>query len=449
LIHRSGLLHESYYRSQFHGELKGDRYLLRLFPALHYALYGALVSKNPNPLFDTEHYRDNNPDVDPSGLNPLAHYLRYGAQKRLNPGPFFDTGYYLDQNPALASSGLNPLLHYFRQGRQESRSPNPLIATLSCVEEPLAIDQAEGRKWFQQGLGTTSVGDPRPALRPDRVIRFEWDIGGWNNIRMQVEVMVCLAERYNRALILPAPSKWYLIPGSHSHLFDYFDEDAFSAAVPVANTVRLNREEYLRQQDRESWYFPSATRMFGWYASILGSYTRDYALIHEAFRVRSDLLDRATQLLELHGLKPGGFLAAHVRRGDFQYNAMRYLSIEEIIEALRKHGADASSSLLIVSDAYDEELLDACRQQGWNPVCWATEHSGDARLAGVLDMLTCCLAWRFVGTRLSTFSNGIIQWRGYMSRVARSHLDAIPRFTSEYEQVPWWGTVDEHAWLSI
>ena len=189
--------------------------------------------------------------------------------------------------------------------------------------------------------------------------------------------------------------------------------------------------------------------MFGCFASVLGSDTEHYALIHRAFRIRSDLLDKTTQLLETHGLKPGGYLAAHVRRGDFQQKAMRYLSLEEVIEALHKNGADAAGTVLIVSDAYDEELLDACRRRGWNPVCWATRHTGDASLAGVLDMLCCCLGWRFIGTRLSTFSTCIIQWRGYLSRVAGTGVDAIPRFTADLDQVPCWATVDEHAWLSI
>lgn len=467
LIQRSGLLHVAYYRSQLYSELGADRYLLRLFPALHYVLFGAPVSKNPNWFFDTEYYRDNNPGVARSGQNPLVHFLRHGARERRNPGPLFDTGYYYDQNPAVAESRLNPLLHYFRHGRQEGRSPNPLMATNVCVPEPLAADRAQGRHWLQQGLSSSAADGSHPAAHKDRVIRFEWDRGGWNNIRMQAEVLVCLAARYGRALVLPASDRWYLIPGEDSHLFDYFDEAAFRAAVPVlppdtrmadewevpahlavTDTVRLRREEFLRQKDRESWYFPRTTRMFGNVASVFGSDAGHYALIHQAFRVRSDLLDQATQLLELHGLKAGGFLAAHVRRGDFQQKAMRYLSTAEVVGALRRHGADAADSLLIVSDEYDEELLEACRLQGWNPVCWATQHGGDAKFAGVLDMLCCCLGWRFVGTRLSTFSNGIIQWRGYLSRVAGARVDAIPRFTADLDQDPWWAAVDVNAWLS-
>jgi len=468
LIQRSGLLHFIYYRSQVYSQLKNDRYLLRLFPALHYVLYGVAVNKNPNSLFDTEYYRDNNPEVASSGQNPLAHFIRHGARNKLNPGPFFDTGYYLEKNPAIDGSDVNPLFHYFQYGRQEGHNPHPLIDTICRVPEPLAVDHAEGRKWFQQGLGPVSAGDPRPAQRPDRVIRFEWDIGGWNNIRMQAEVMVCLAARYDRALVLPVSDQWYLIEGGNAHLFDYFDEAAFRAAVPVlpsdtrmkdewevpsnlavVDTVRLKRDEFSRQQERESWYFPKTTRMFGCLASVLGSDAGYYRLVHQAFRIRAGLLDQAMQLLEVNGLQPGGYLAAHVRRGDFQYDSVRYLAKMQIIESLRRHGADAVGTVLIVSDEYDEELLDACGAQGWAPVCWATQDIGDANLSGILDMLTCCLAWRFVGTSLSTFSNGIIQWRGYVSRVAGARVDAVPRFTSEIEQVSWWGAVDEHAWLSI
>jgi len=468
LIQRSGLLDVVYYRSQFYQELKSDRYLLRLFPALHYAFFGARENKNPNPFFDTEYYRDSNPDVVQSGLNPLAHYLRRGAEKRLDPSPFFDTGYYLDSNPAVGGSGCNPLRHFLRHGRKEGRCPSPLSATSRKVDQPLDAGYDEGRVWLQHGLGSPAVGNPRRVRRPDRIIRFEWDEGGWNNIRMQAEVMVCLAELFGRALVLPDPDQWYLVPGDGTHLFDFFDEVAFRAAVRVLpsktrtedewevpahlaaiNTVRLKREAYLQQLDRESWYFPRTARMFGCFASVLGSDSEHYALVHQAFRLRTDLLDMAMGMLEDHGLRPGGFLAAHVRRGDFRYQAMCHLSIGDVVEALRRHGSDAEGALLIVSDAYDEELLEACRRQGWNPICWAGKHTGDTKISGVLDMLCCCLAWRFVGTRLSTFSSGIIQWRGYVSRVAGAHVDAVPRFTAELEQVYWWATVDEHAWLAI
>jgi len=469
LIRRSGLLHVKFYRSQFYKELKADRYLLRLSPVFHYVLFGALAGKNPNPLFDSEYYCDHNPEVEQSGQNPLAHYLRQGAGKNLNPGPFFDTGYYCERNPGISNDGPNPLVHYFRCGKRQGRIPHPLFENLAHVDEPQAVDWTVGGSWLQQGLGALpAVSAPCPVRRPDRIIRFEWDRGGWNNIRMQAEVLVCLAARCGRALVLPDPDQWYLIPGGDSHLFNYFDEAAFRAAVPVLpadtrlkdewevpaelasiNTVRLNRKAFQCQKDRESWYFPKTTRMFGCFSRVLGSSANDYSLIGRAFRLRPDLIEMAKELLQSSGLQAGGYLAAHVRRGDFQQQVMRNLSSAEIVEALRNHGADAVGKVLIVSDEYDEELLDACRKQGWEPFCWAGQSNGDARLSGVLDMLACCPAWRFVGTNLSTFSTGIIQWRGYVSRVANAGTDAVPRFTNELEQIPWWAQVDELAWLSI
>jgi len=466
-INRSGLLHVLFYRSQFHQELGADRYLLRLFPCLHYALFGARENKNPNPFFDTEYYRDSNTDIAQSGLNPLSHFLLYGARQRKNPSSFFDTGYYLDNHPEVGESRLNPLQHFLRHGRAEGRYPSPLSATIRHHDRPLGAENEEGRTWLQKGLGPSAIENPRRPPRPDRIIRFEWDKGGWNNIRMQAEVMVCLAELSGRTLVLPMADRWYLVPGNTSHLFDFFDEQDFRATVPVLpshsrskdewevpahlsaiNTVRLKREVYLRQQDRGSWYFPRSARMFGCLAGVFGSDPELYSLVHRALRVRTDLLDTAAAMLENHGLRPGGYLAAHVRRGDFQYRAMRLLGVEKVIEAFRKHGADAAGTLLIVSDAYDEALLEGCRRQGWNPICWAERHPGAPKFSGVLDMLCCCLAWRFVGTRLSTFSSGIMQWRGYVSRVAGAHVDAVPRFTVELDQVYWWANVDQHAWLS-
>jgi hypothetical protein len=467
-IRRSGLFYHVYYRSQYYQEIKAGRYLLWLSPVLHYVCFGTHENRNPNPFFDTEYYLENNPDVVESGQNPLVHYILKGAVQRRNSSPFFDTGYYLDNNPDVAPSGLNPLLHYLVHGTKVGSSPNSLFEGLRNFDEPVAAERAEGSDWLRQGLGVSLARRSDRPNCPDHMIRFEWDKGGWNNIRMQAEVLVCMAARFNRALVLPNSGTWYQVPGDTTHLFDYFDEAAFRAAVPVlpsdtrvqdewevpahlsvTNTFRVKSDEFQRQGDRESWYFPRATRMFGCFASVFGSDSELYALVHRAFRLRADLLDKTIDMLHEHELKPGGYLAIHVRRGDFQYKTMRYLPVSEVIDALRRNDADSVGKLLIVSDQYDEELLESCRRQGWEAVCWATRHTDDEKLSGVLDMLCCCLAWRFVGTRLSTFSTGIIQWRGYVSRVVGARVDAVPRFTAELNQVPWWAVVDEHTWLAI
>lgn len=466
-VRRSGLLQPAYYRSQFYQELGPDRVVLRLAPCLHYVLFGARANKNPNPFFDTQFYRETNPDA-ASGMNPLAHFVREGVRQRRDPSPYFNTGYYLDTDPALARAGVNPLRHFLRHGQVGGRLPNPLLTTVRRLERPAARPADEGRGWLLQALGPSATGDSQGPPTPSRAIRFEWDRGGWNNIRMQVEVMIGLASLFDRALVLPDAGRWYLVPGEATHLFDFFDEASFRAAVPVlssppaatdewqvparlgaTNTVRLAWDAYREHEARSSWYFPRTTRMFGPAAAVLGSDPRLYRLLHRALRLRGDLVQTAVARLTEHGLQPGGFLAVHVRRGDFQYPAMRHLPNEAVVEAMRRHGADASGTVLVVSDAFEEDLLERCRRAGWNPVCWSASEGGEDPRAGVVDMLCCCLAWRFVGTPLSTFSSGIMQWRGHVSRVAGAKVDAVPRFTNEVDQVPWWGRVDERAWLTV
>lgn len=468
-IQRSGLLHEVYYRSQFVQGLGFGRILLRLWPALHYTWVGVRTNKNPNAFFDTEAYREQLRELAGSGrgVNPLAHYVRVGAARRWPTGPRFDTAHYLDVSSA-ATGSLNPLVHFLEHGRGEGFAPTRLAATLRTIPEPQAHDFEEGRRWLQQALGPAPETLPtESALHSDvPVIRFEWDKGGWNNIRMQIEVMVCLAATTGRALILPAPDEWYLIPGARTHLFDFYDEDTFRSAVPTAQagvptpeewrvpsdlsvlqTVRIARTAFAAQSHRASWFFPKSTRMFGCLAGIFGSDPDLYRLVHRALRLRSDLLDQAWILVERHGLEPGRVLAAHIRRGDFQYPEARHLNTEAIVQSLRRHGADAAGKVLIVSDAFDEELIAACRRQGWETVCWSETDPVDSKLAGVVDMLCCCAAWRFVGTPLSTFSTGIMRWRGYVSQVEGAHVDAAPRFTLDIDPSPWWAEVDPHAWL--
>jgi hypothetical protein len=467
-LRRSGLFHNAYYKSQHAGVPFLQKYLLRYFPAWHYTLYGRQQQRNPNPLFDTAFYLDNNRDVVTSGMNPLLHYIRFGADERRNPSPYFDTGYYVDNNPDVVESGINPLLHYLRQGAKEGRGPNRLFENLAVVAKPGPCDFAAGHDWLRQALGPGGKRAPRATEGADGVIRFDWDRGAWNNIRMQVEILVCLAERFNRAIVLPEPDKWLHIAADSAHLFEYYDEDTFRAAVRVVpsttraedewkvpwqlkttRTVKLGTEHFESQRHRATWYFPRDTRMFGYFPIVMGSDPELYALVHRAFRLRAEFLDMAVRQLQDHQLLPGGYLAVHVRRGDLQYQRVRHVAAEAIVEALRAHGADEVDRLLVVSDEYDEQLLELCRHQGWHPVCWATQHTIDPKFSGILDMLCCCLAWRFVGTPLSTFSTGIMHWRGYVSRVAGSRVDAVPRFTLELDFVPWWAWVDAHCWLAI
>ena len=120
VLRASGLFDPEYYR-----EANPDVAATGMDPVDHYAATGDREARNPNPYFDSAWYLDANPDVREAGVNPLVHYVQGGADEGRSAGPDFDTAYYLAQNPEVGSSGMNPLLHYILHGRDEGRSAIP------------------------------------------------------------------------------------------------------------------------------------------------------------------------------------------------------------------------------------------------------------------------------------------------------------------------------------
>jgi len=88
-----------------------------------------LEGSDPHPLFDTDWYVQQNPDLAASGVNPLVDYLRRGREAGCNPHPLFDTTFYLGQGNGAATKGINPLVHYVTDGVREGQDPNPLFDT--------------------------------------------------------------------------------------------------------------------------------------------------------------------------------------------------------------------------------------------------------------------------------------------------------------------------------
>ena len=155
----SSLTHKSYYDSQVQLDAEED-------VAVHYESHGWQRGINPHPLFDTEYYLRENPEVASAGISPLRSYLEMGAACDTNPHPFFDSSYYrqclsdagvvipegknillffletwfgnridphplfdgnyyLARNPDIATMGENPLVHFAWKGVWEGRSPHP------------------------------------------------------------------------------------------------------------------------------------------------------------------------------------------------------------------------------------------------------------------------------------------------------------------------------------
>ncbi|MCE4226781.1 hemagglutinin [Methylobacterium sp. C25] len=92
------------------------------FALQHYLTFGASEHRDPNAVFDTAYYLQQNPDVAASGINPLLHYETYGWHEGRNPSASFNTNAYLASHPDVAQSGIDPLEHYLQTSGQLSHA---------------------------------------------------------------------------------------------------------------------------------------------------------------------------------------------------------------------------------------------------------------------------------------------------------------------------------------
>ena len=130
---RGGTEPNELFDSRYYLEQNPDVAAAGLNPLAHYLSHGAKDGKLPHPLFDPHYYCASNPAV-ADLKDALAHYLRHGALLA-NPHPLFDTRYYLEQVPELAGSGDNPLVHYLAYGAALGKHPHPLFDTSWYLEQ--------------------------------------------------------------------------------------------------------------------------------------------------------------------------------------------------------------------------------------------------------------------------------------------------------------------------
>ena len=101
------------------GSFNGD-------PLLHYVEAGAAEGRDPNPYFDSDYYVAQNPNaalsIEINGSNPLEHYVLSGSSQGADPSANFDPEFYLAQNQDVAAAGIDPLTHFLSFGRDEGRA---------------------------------------------------------------------------------------------------------------------------------------------------------------------------------------------------------------------------------------------------------------------------------------------------------------------------------------
>jgi len=91
-------------------------------PLDDYLSSGAELRRNPNPFFDSDFYREQNPDL-PAGMNPLLHYCVEGWRAFKNPSLRFSTWWYRVNHMGSYEGELNPLAHYLLFGQKQNLEP--------------------------------------------------------------------------------------------------------------------------------------------------------------------------------------------------------------------------------------------------------------------------------------------------------------------------------------
>ena len=107
----------------------------------------------------------------------VKHYLLDGAQQGLNPGPEFDTDWYRESNPDVKASGVNPLVHFLRHGKDEGRLPIHGANVLTESHTPETTAGYNSRLW--NGFINRAWGELQ--RRADQLFdsRASWSLGAW------------------------------------------------------------------------------------------------------------------------------------------------------------------------------------------------------------------------------------------------------------------------------
>ncbi len=94
---------------------------------IHFLTQGFLLGYNPNYLFSTHYYLDQNEDVKEAGINPLMHFISSCKTEYRDPHPLYSVKHYCTLYPDIHKSKMNPLGHYIEHGYKENRIPHPLF----------------------------------------------------------------------------------------------------------------------------------------------------------------------------------------------------------------------------------------------------------------------------------------------------------------------------------
>lgn len=329
---------------------------------------------------------------------------------------------------AIASERTTSLLQTKSIGTITSRRTSARLETdvVAVRGRHSEKDKRRMHAWLQDGRAVTSRQKPsRQHEQPQQhYIFFERDRAGFNNIKLQLQSMVAIAAITGRTLVLPPPAHEDHLKEAY-YEFDFFDAANLSKAISVTlarepgpDVLRVDKplaEVDIRKLDgSKDWLFPEGESRIQHF-ECLNLNARDQAIAAHAV-LHGCTYDHHLQEMASSNLEKLGFSAdannpdfdcVHVRRGDFKSFAKQFVKTDQELSAIFKEKLKSKRVVLVVSD--ERPALDLGRTIRYADDSYAKDVSMQTRIA--VDMLMCSRAKDFVGSPLSTFTNGIEELR--------------------------------------
>lgn len=304
--------------------------------------------------------------------------------------------------------------------------------------------------------------------------------GGFNNIRMSLELAICIAYLTDRRLVLPPTYHMYLLEGesSMSTFFDTADlgiasisfEDYckeknitpdynavksvskvldFDAVGNIINFEKINppfkftkRRGVIKAQEyftEEDCIFLDSNLLGSSYQTLFTNLNIEIRkLVAKYVRYRSDIFDIAWQFV--NKLEDQTYYAIHIRRNDFQYKDL-FISCEQILENIKQE-IPFGSKLYIATDHRDKSFFEPL-EKVYKVDYYDTllpqvnlYESFDKNWIPIIEQLICTRAIKFIGNSHSTLSSYIYRMRGYMKDIPNKLYYINTEVFEEHKQNP-------------
>jgi len=310
--------------------------------------------------------------------------------------------------------------------------PTPRSAWLAAV----ADDEQEDVSLFK--TSSTGCDSSKKEIvadncsSSDRKVYFKRGTAGFNNGRIAFEIAVAIAAVTGRTLVI-GPSSHIAHVASEFDEFMVWDRGLLEEFINVKFGVgaqyymhdqcgfhiceQLTRVDFESLPQNVDWDLGIAQDWNGYGKLQFSSDQMEIAkqVFMKGLLYRDEFKVAALQKLESLGLKPGGFVGMHIRRGDFVGSRNSKHSPIDIVAGIvaKLKDLDQSSPLLVATDASpDDEIIQELSRSvkvHLTQDLYAAEDDDFARITE--DTLMVGFGKHFIGSHRSSFSEGIREMR--------------------------------------